>query len=207
MEISMTVWNGTALFGAIFFLALTPTLSSITVAMRSASFGRPHGAAAAIGVACGDVAYVLIAVLGLAAVANEARGFLELLKFVGAGYLAFLSFQLWHADPSPRSPQDGARAGITSSFFAGFLLTLSDYKAIVFYLVFLPAFIDLEEVSPPDAVVVVAITAIAVGLAKMVYAVTAERVSARLAPSSQLILKRLAAGVLVIVAASLLLKR
>lgn len=206
MEITMTVWNGAALFGAIFFLALTPTLSSITVAMRSASFGRAHGAAAAIGVACGDVAYVLIAVLGLTTVASEARGFLELLKFAGAGYLAFLSFQLWQADPSPRSPQASARAGMTSSFLAGFLLTLSDYKAILFYLVFLPAFIDLEAISPPDAALVVAIAAIAVLLAKMVYAVIAERASARLAPSSQRLLKRLAAVVLAIVAASLLLK-
>ena len=202
----MTVWNGAALFGAIFILAMAPTLSSIIVATRSATFGRANGAAAAIGVACGDVTYVLIAVLGLATVASEARGFVELLKFAGAGYLSFLSFQLWRDEASPSSRQAGARAGMTSSFLAGYLLTLSDYKAIVFYLVFLPAFIDLEAISAPDAALVAAIAALAVGLAKMVYVVIAEQASARVDPASHRLLKRVAAFVLAIVAASLLLK-
>ena len=64
-----------------------------------------------------------------------------------------------------------------SSFLTGFLITLGDQKAILFYLGFFPAFIDLSRMTPADTLIIIAIAIVGVGGAKLVYAYLADRAS------------------------------
>ena len=57
------------------------------------------------------------------------------------------------------------------------LITLGDQKAILFYLGFFPAFIDLSSMTPADTLAIVIIAIIGVGGAKLVYAYLASRAS------------------------------
>jgi len=57
-----------------------------------------------------------------------------------------------------------------SSFLAGFLITLGDQKAILFYLIFFPAFIDLSTLSLVDVGIVIAVAFVAIVCAKLGYA-------------------------------------
>ena len=60
---------------------------------------------------------------------------------------------------------------------SGFLITLGDQKAILFYLGFFPAFIDLSRMTPADTLIIIISAAVSVGGAKLIYAYLADRAS------------------------------
>lgn len=65
---------------------------------------------------------------------------------------------------------------MSSSFLTGLLITLGDQKAILFYLGFFPAFIELSTLTLADTGVILGIASLAVGGPKLLYAFMAERV-------------------------------
>ncbi|WP_008317072.1 LysE family translocator [Leptolyngbya sp. PCC 6406] len=70
--------------------------------------------------------------------------------------------------------QDSA---LLSSFLAGLSITLADQKATLFYLGFLPTFVDGDTVSRLDGAIIMTTAIGAVGGVKLIYAVMAHRVS------------------------------
>lgn len=170
MEISLTLSACAALFAAMLILALVPSLSVLTVCARSASFGFLHGAATALGVVTGDIVFILIAILGLVAIAETVEIVPVLLHYLGAAYLIWLGVRTLRSGAVSGSTGTQTSSSITASFMAGLLLTLADQKAIFFYLVFFPAFVDLSEMTATDIGIVLIITTGAVGGAKLGYA-------------------------------------
>lgn len=176
MDITLTLESGLSLFGAMLVLALVPGLSVVTVCARAAAFGLRHGVLAALGIVAGDIVYILIVVLGLAALADGVPGLTAALGYAGGAYLVWLGLRTWRARARPAAALERvSEASAAGSFLAGLLLTLADQKAVLFYLVFLPAFLDLSRATPGDAVLVAAIAAVAVGGAKLAYAILADR--------------------------------
>ena len=177
MNTSLTLSTSATLFGVMLVLALVPSLSVITVSARSAAFGFVHGASTAMGVVVGDIVFILIAILGLAAIAESMEGMLLILKYSGGAYLIWLGIQLWRSKPELQGVENGTAESIASSFMAGLLLTLGDQKAILFYLFFFPAFVDLSKISLLDATIIVIIATVSVGGAKLGYAFVADKAS------------------------------
>lgn len=205
MEMSLTLVSAATLFATMLVLALVPSLSVVTVTARAAAHGFPHGAAAAAGIVAGDLVFILAAVLGLTALAASWDGALTALKYGGGVYLIWLGARFWHAGPA-RVVSGAAPARISASFFAGLLLTLGDQKAILFYLVFFPAFVDLARLTIPDIAAILIIAALAVGAAKLAYAAVAARTGTLVGPRAGAFLNRLAAGLLVLVGVFLIAK-
>lgn len=166
---SLTITGAAALFAAMAVLAAVPSVSVLTVAARSAGSGFVHGVFVSLGVVVGDIVYILVAIFGLSLLAEAMGGLVVWIKVLGAAYLVWLGLRLWRA--RPKAVEEGpAGASLFSSFMAGLVITLADQKAILFYLGFFPAFLDLSAVSPVDAAVVIAITIVAVGGVKVGYA-------------------------------------
>ena len=89
----------------------------------------------------------------------------------------------------------------------GLLITLGDQKAILFYLGFFPAFLDLSEMTPADTLIIIIIATLGVGGAKLVYAFLADRARVLFDGSGAARgLNLLAAGIMVAVGVVLLLK-
>ena len=166
-----------ALFGAMLLLAFIPSVSVITVTSRSAAGGFAHGVSVAAGIVAGDIIFILVAIYGLTLLADVLGSRFELVQTLGGVYLFWLGVSLWRARPDAGSMQAETRASLLSSFLAGFLVTLADHKAILFYLGFFPAFLDLNSVSWADTVIILVIAVLAVGGAKIVYAFLAARAS------------------------------
>jgi len=206
MNISLTLGSVAALFGTMLILALVPSMSVITVSARSAAFGFAHGASTALGVVVGDVVFILIAILGLAAIAESVDWLLIGLRYFGGVYLVWLGIQLFRSRSSGCEDDSSATASLVSSFMAGFLLTLGDQKAILFYLVFFPAFVDISQLTSVDAAIIVGIAVISVGGAKLGYAFAADRVSLLPSESAQRVVSKSAAALLISVGVFLLLK-
>lgn len=192
---SVSIAGMTGLFIALVALAVIPGVSVLTVSARAASSGFLHGALVSLGIVVGDLLFILLAVFGLVLLVEMAGDVLHLLKYVAGLYLLWLAVRLWRTDAHAggQGRVQGTSAG--SSFMAGLLITLADQKAIVFYLAFLPAFLDLAALTYRDMIAVMCITVIAVGGVKLGYAYLAGR-AGTLFDSAGTILNRIAAGVL-----------
>lgn len=175
MQLTMTLGNMFALFGAMLVLAAMPSSSVLIVVSRSADSGFIHGALAALGIVVGDIVFILTAILGLSLLAESMAGMFVLVKYFGGAYLVWLGMRLLFAKPGMLQAEKDGSAAMSSSFFSGLLFTLADQKAILFYLGFFPAFIQLSSMTLADIAVIISITLLAVGGVKVAYAFMADR--------------------------------
>ncbi|MEM7563823.1 MAG: LysE family translocator [Pseudomonadota bacterium] len=188
-------------------LAIIPSVSVLTVTARAAAFGFSHGLAAAIGIVVGDIIFILIAVYGLVFIADLMGDQFNLIKYIGSAYLIWLGVSLWRSEAKASQSETLVRSSLTSSFLTGLLITLGDQKAILFYLGFFPAFIDLKQMTPADTLIIIILAAIGVGGAKLVYAGLAVSASQLLKNTSAVRgLNYLAGAVMIMVGITLLMK-
>lgn len=173
----MTFVNITALFSIMFIGALIPSVSSITVVTRSATFGFIHGAFVSAGIVLGDIIFILIAIFGLSVLVNTIGDLFIIVKYSGGAYLIFLGIILWRSKPHVREIAGVAESSLLSSFLAGLIITLGDQKAILFYLGFFPTLFDLSKISYFDISSILLVTIVAVGGVKCGYAYMAGRTS------------------------------
>ena len=180
-------------------LALLPSPSVFAVVARSLSAGLIHGLLTATGIMVGDFIFILVAILGLAAIADTITVLFMILKYLGAAYLLWLGISLWRAKTDAITlTQDAIKPSLGGSFVCGLLITLGDPKAIIFYISFFPAFVDLSQLSLIDTGFVLGVAAIAVGGTKMAYAYLADM--ARMIfthPKTQRALNRIAAIIMI----------
>lgn len=169
----MTLSSIAALFGAMTVLAIVPSVSVLTVSARSAAYGFTHGIFTTLGILVGDIVYILLAIYGLSFLA-ETSVFVWL-KYFGGAYLIWLGTQLWQSQPKATDVEGNKEPSLLPSFLAGLFITLADQKAILFYLVFFPAFIDLSALTLWDTAIIIAIATIALGGTKLSYAYLAVR--------------------------------
>lgn len=192
----MTLTDITALFVAMLILAAMPGLSVLAVTARAVTHGFWHGAATTPGIVVADVIFILLAIFGLALLAEQLGDRFFLIKYPAAAYLIWLRSMMWRSRNRPADGDPPANRSLVSSFLAGLLQTPGDHKAILFYLGFLPAFVDLTSISSLEVFQIIVITIIAVGGVKLGYAFAAARAGARLGPHTGSFLNMLAAGLL-----------
>ncbi len=187
-------------------LAAIPSLSVIAVTARAAAAGFRQGAWVTLGIVAGDTVFIVLAISGLQWLAAVLGDGFVWLKYLGGAYLLWLGFRLWRAEPAVDAQAAGGAGAAASSFMSGLLLTLADQKAILFYLGFFPAFVDLGALTRADALAVVIIAAVAVGGVKLAYAAAAGRAGAVIGPRLGRMLNRVAGGLLLVVGVYLMLK-
>jgi threonine/homoserine/homoserine lactone efflux protein len=175
MENSVTLTDMVALFGAMAVLAAVPGVSVLAVSARSASFGFAHGALTVMGIVVGDILFILLAMFGLALLVEVMGDMFFLVKCLGGAYLIWLGVAFWRSRAGITETQTAIGSSLRSSFMTGLLITLGDQKALLFYLGFLPAFIELGSMSYLDVIVVVATMVLAVGGVKLAYAYAADK--------------------------------
>ncbi len=140
-------------------LNITPGADLALIGARSAAQGFRCGAAAALGVGAGCVVHVAAAALGLSALVASSAAAFAVLRWVGAAYLVWLGIGLLRGSGTPAST---AAAGPTvtwrRSFAQGFLTNALNPKVALFFLAFLPQFIDAA--APDKALAFVALGAV-----------------------------------------------
>jgi threonine/homoserine/homoserine lactone efflux protein len=157
-----------ALLGILLVLAIVPGPSDVAVVARSLHAGFRQALYMVIGILAADYLFILLAVASLSLVAINTGPWLDWVKYACAAYLIWLGLASFRtrAVVGPGS----TRAMGVSGFVAGFLLTLSDPKALLFYIGILPAFVDIATISSGDVLRFVAVVTLAVGGVKTTYA-------------------------------------
>jgi threonine/homoserine/homoserine lactone efflux protein len=124
-------------------LIFTPGPAVIYVVTRSISQGRRAGIASVLGVGLGNFMHALAAALGLSAVIASSALAFSVLKYVGALYLIVLGLKKFF---SPATELDEASAfppaRLWQVFTQGFLVGVLNPKTALFFLAFLPQFVD-----------------------------------------------------------------
>lgn len=166
-----------ALFGAMVVLASIPSVSVLTVSVRSAASGFIHGAFITLGIVVGDIVFIILAICGLSVLAETMSTLFVLVKYLGGAYLIWLGTALWRSNSNAVEIEGGSESSLLSSFLTGLFITLGDLKAILFYLGFLPAFVDLSTISVIDTSLIIVVAAVTVGGIKLGYAFIADRTS------------------------------
>ncbi|RZI44378.1 leucine efflux protein LeuE [Herbaspirillum sp. HC18] len=121
------------------FLML-PGPGTFCVLTCSAQRGLRGGFTSLLGLMLGDAALMFLAAIGVAALLQANPMLFKGLQYLGAAYLAYLGIRLLVA----KSEQGGAVVPFSNAadFRRGFLVTIINPKAIVFYMAFFPLFID-----------------------------------------------------------------
>lgn len=136
-----------ALFSlASLILALTPGPDMVLFLARTVSGGRSSGFAAMFGASTGLIIHALLAGLGLSALLAASATAFFILKIIGGLYLLWLAYgAIRHGSAfsvdGPSSPQQTWLA----TFLTGLGINLTNPKVIVFFVTFLPQFIDAND--------------------------------------------------------------
>jgi threonine/homoserine/homoserine lactone efflux protein len=143
----MSAHTSLTYFGVSVLLALTPGPDNLFVLMQSAMYGRKTGLLIVLGLCTGLLVHTSAVALGLAAVLATSETAFTALKIAGAAYLVVLAWQGFRARPAtiagPAPRTDGARL-----YLRGIVMNVSNPKVAVFFLAFLPQFVDPGERNP-----------------------------------------------------------
>jgi threonine/homoserine/homoserine lactone efflux protein len=164
---SMTFSNIVSLFTAMVVLAAIPSLSVLTVTTRAATYGFIHGVFTTIGIVMGDIIFILIAIWGLSFLSETMGSLFIAIKYLGGAYLIWLGISLCRSKAQEMTTEQPVKSSLFSSFVTGLVITLGDQKATLFYLGFLPAFLDVSKISYLDTIAVILVATLAVGGVKL----------------------------------------
>ena len=116
------------------------------------STGLVHGRRAsvfgALGCTAGILPHLLATVLGLAALLHASAVAFQALKLAGVAYLLYLGWMTWRDNAAFAMGQDRTARKATSLVLKAFLLNILNPKLTIFFLAFLPQFIDPHAASP-----------------------------------------------------------
>jgi threonine/homoserine/homoserine lactone efflux protein len=138
--IDMDLYIAFVLAAALLILMPGPVVT-VTVA-NSLNYGTRHGLRTVIGASCATTLLLMVGSLGMASAFALLAQWFEWLSWLGAAYLVFLGLQTWRARPVSFN-DDGLKAGPKkSSFWQGFMGSITNPKSILFFAAFFPQFIN-----------------------------------------------------------------
>jgi threonine/homoserine/homoserine lactone efflux protein len=128
---------------AAFALAITPGPGIAYVLARTVSGGRADGLASTAGTALGGMVHVVAAAAGLSALLMQSAGAFTVVRWLGAVYLVYLGIRtlLTRADEPAGIPALRSR-GAWRAFGEGVVVEALNVKTAIFFLAFLPQFVD-----------------------------------------------------------------
>lgn len=130
------------LFGVSVLLGLSPGPDNVFVLMQSATHGRRAGYWVTGGLCTGLIVHTLAVAAGVASIIASMPPLLKTIQLLGAGYLAWMAWATWRAPPTGLlTPSAQALKG-RGLFIRGILMNLSNPKVLLFFLAFLPQFVD-----------------------------------------------------------------
>jgi threonine/homoserine/homoserine lactone efflux protein len=140
--------------GSGLLLNVTPGPDTLYIVGRSTAQGLRAGIVAALGIGAGIFVHITAAALGLSAILAASAGAFTLIKLLGAAYLVYVGLSLLFSSGTildERGAPGLAPASLRSVFVQGFLTNALNPKVALFFLAFLPQFVESDAASQPLA--------------------------------------------------------
>jgi threonine/homoserine/homoserine lactone efflux protein len=167
-------------------LFVVPGPSVLYIVTRSIDQGRRAGFASVLGIHAGSLVHVAAAILGLSALLASSAAAFDVVRYAGAAYLIWLGVRRLRQRSSPTADgEDGAPpvpVPLSRVAAQGFVVNLFNPKTAIFFLAFLPQFVDANAGPVPLQLAIFGVLFVLLGLlSDGTYAVVASAVGARLA--------------------------
>lgn len=126
-------------------LNIMPGPDSLLIMTRSATQGARAGCMAALGIGAGVFVHVFAAALGLSAILSTSATAFTVVKYVGAAYILYMAIGLLRSKPrDAAAPTAVAPLPYRKIFAQGFLTNVLNPKVAIFFLAFVPQFINAD---------------------------------------------------------------
>lgn len=143
-------------------LLIIPGPAVLYIVNRSVSDGRQVGIAAATGLSLGNLVHALAAAVGLSAVLATSATAFSIVKWAGAIYLVGVGVRTL-MKPAPVIDPDRPGVSLRRSFTQGIVVNTLNPKVALFFLSFLPQFIDTEAGRPGLQALVLGLVFVLIG--------------------------------------------
>jgi threonine/homoserine/homoserine lactone efflux protein len=129
--------------GATMALLVVPGPAVVYIVTRSVAQGRAAGLVSVVGIHVGSIVYVLLTSLGMSALLLASSTAFEIVKWLGVAYLVWLGIQkLWLQRTDDGSVEEPPVMSKWRIFAQGVLVNVLNPKTLVFFVAFLPQFVD-----------------------------------------------------------------
>jgi threonine/homoserine/homoserine lactone efflux protein len=136
-----------AFLAASIVIVLAPGPAQALTIARSISGGKEAGIVTAVGLNVGTIIHALAAALGLSAVLATSAVAFAVVKYIGAAYLIYLGIQAFLSKEQEAAQAASPEANLRQTFTKAVVTGLLNPKVALFFLAFLPQFVDLQRGS------------------------------------------------------------
>ncbi len=137
---SLEVWLAFVAASAVLLVIPGPTI--LLVVSYALGRGWKVAAPVATGVALGDLTAMTLSMLGVGALLASSATLFTVLKWIGAGYLIWLGIGLWRAGGTLQAEARTEATAAWRMLAHAWLVTTLNPKSIIFFVAFLPQFLD-----------------------------------------------------------------
>ena len=131
-----------------FIVVLIPGIGVVFTISTGVTQGRRASVFAAVGCTAGIVPHLLATVLGLAAIMHTSALAFQALKLAGVAYLFYLAVVTWKDKTAFAITSTPVANSATGLMLKAFLLNILNPKLTIFFLAFLPQFVEPAAASP-----------------------------------------------------------
>ena len=158
----LTLWS--LFVVASLVLLLTPGPAVLYIVARSVQQGRTAGLVSVMGIHLGTIVHVTAAAVGLSALLVSSALAFAIVKYLGAAYLIWIGLRtLLAKDPDPETPVIEAKS-LRRAFRDGFVVNLLNPKTAIFFLAFLPQFVDAARGAVHWQILILGLTFMGLGI-------------------------------------------
>ena len=176
---SLELWAAFAAASTILVMIPGPTV--LLVVAYALGAGRGTALWTVVGVFLGDLVAITASVLGLGVLLAAYATLFTILKFVGGAYLIYLGFRLFTApvDAGRIEAKAAASSGPKMALHA-FAVTATNPKGLVFFIAFLPQFLNPAAPAAPQLAIMVATFTVIAAINALAYALAAGTLRTRI---------------------------
>ncbi|WP_207866058.1 LysE family translocator [Pseudomonas sp. 58(2021)] len=135
---------------ACFALNMAPGPNNLLSVSNATRYGYRRACVAGVGRLLAFAGMIALAAAGLAVVLQTSELLFYGIKIVGAGYLLYLAWQLWRANPAAEDAVAAPANGLLALARQEFLVAAGNPKAILIFTAFLPQFVDPNRAITPQ---------------------------------------------------------
>jgi threonine/homoserine/homoserine lactone efflux protein len=137
---ALETWLAFVAASAVLLVIPGPTI--LLVVSYALGRGWKVAAPVATGVALGDLTAMTLSMLGVGALLASSAALFTALKWIGAGYLVYLGLELWRAGATLEAEARTEPVAPFRMLAHAWFVTMLNPKSIVFFVAFLPQFLD-----------------------------------------------------------------
>lgn len=146
-------------------LNLTPGADTMYILGRSISQGKKAGILSALGITTGAFVHCIFAAIGLSIILAKSALAFEIVKYIGAAYLIYLGVRMliYKLEGEFQLDKKNEAVNYRKIYISGIFTNVLNPKVALFFLAFLPQFIDPEYAQNSIPFIILGLTFVTTG--------------------------------------------